>query len=181
MSGTIRNTPVEVAEKMVRQFDRYHSPQRVLEPSAGEGSLIDVYNKRFEVEKSKIFCIELNKDKCDVLKEKGYNAIHNDFLKIPNENIGKFNSIIAAPPFKGNSDIHHIMKMYDLLIGGGVMVSLTSPFWVTNNEEHQVMFRKFLEDKSYQLTMLPDNSFMEKGKTVHTMIIRIIKTENSTW
>lgn len=55
------------------------------------------------------------------------------------------------------------------------MVSLTSPYWITNNESHQIEFREWLEDKNYQLEILPDNSFVEKDKTVPTAIITIKK------
>jgi hypothetical protein len=65
--------------------------------------------------------------------------------------------------------------MYELLERKGIMVTLTSPNWVLNNEPHQVQFREWLIDKNYSMTMLPDNSFMEKGKTVPTMILKIFK------
>lgn len=102
---------------------------------------------------------------------KGYNAFRGDFLNYKTDK--KYDRIIAAPPFKGNADLLHIQHMYDMLAPDGVIVSLTSPFWLTNNEPHQVDFRSFLEDKTHSMTVLPDNSFMERGKTVPTGILRI--------
>ncbi len=55
------------------------------------------------------------------------------------------------------------------------MVTLTSPYWLTNNEPIQVEFRKWLEGKDYYMQMLPDNSFIEKGKSVPTAILKIYK------
>lgn len=50
-----------------------------------------------------------------------------------------------------------------------------SPFWMTGNSELQIKFRKWLEDKSYTITMLPDNSYVENGITVPTILINLEK------
>ena len=65
--------------------------------------------------------------------------------------------------------------MYGLLKIGGILVSLTSPLWITNNEEHQVKFREWLADKDYSMKMLPENSYIEDYKSVPTMMIKIYK------
>ena len=39
------------------------------------------------------------------------------------------------------------------------LISLTSPYWFTNNEPLQVEFRKFLLDKPHKVNMLVDNCF----------------------
>jgi hypothetical protein len=65
--------------------------------------------------------------------------------------------------------------MYDLLDDNGIIITLTTPYWTTNNETHQVQFRKFLEDKKYTLKMLPDMTFFEKNKTVPTALLTIEK------
>jgi hypothetical protein len=65
--------------------------------------------------------------------------------------------------------------MYECLERKGILVSLTTPYWVINNEPHQIMFREWLKDKEYYFKMLPDNSFIEKEKTVPTGIIKIFR------
>lgn len=145
----------------------------VLEPSAGTGILVDTLTKKYKLSNLEITCVELNAEKCEVLKSKGYNTIHGDFLKTNFDK--KFDIILAAPPFIKNVDVTHIEKMYSLLEHWGTLITLTTPYWTINNEPHQVAFREFLKDKKYSIEMLPDNTFIEKGKTVPTAILTMHK------
>lgn len=177
---TQRDTPKWLADKMamaaVSNRPLKTMLTHILEPSAGTGILIDSYLNFWNyIYTSKITCVELNKEKCEILKSNYSDAdvIHGNFLA---EKFNKsFDVILAAPPFINNSDVLHIAKMYSLLNQGGVIVTLTTPFWTVNNEIHQVEFRKFLEGVEYKMEMLPDNTFIEKGKTVPTAILVITK------
>lgn len=147
--------------------------QSILEPSAGEGKILDVLTQDYNFQDLHIDAVELNKEKCNVLTAKGYNAHNQDFL---NFNPGKlYDRIIACPPFKGNIDVVHIQKMFEHLDRKGILVTLTSPNWVNNNDPHQVEFRNWLSAKDYYARMLPDDSFMEKGRSVPTMILKIFR------
>jgi SAM-dependent methyltransferase len=179
----MRDTTEFVAEKILEFHSSELHPLReykILEPSAGKGFLAN-YIKYFfkervcqwDTNKLDIDCIELNKEKFDILVKDYHNAIHGDFLKLDIQK--QYDLIIAAPPFKANIDLEHIMKMYDVLINGGELISLTSPYWFTNNEPLQIRFREWLKDKSYKISLLPDMSFSERGKTVPTAIINIYK------
>ena len=172
---TQRDTPNEIAEKMVRHavrhIDNMNYIVNILEPSAGTGAIADVLRKHFKL--GRITCAELNHEKYMTLMGKGYDSMHIDFMQHVFHK--KFDIIVAAPPFKNNVDVEHIQKMYSLLNDRGILVSLTTPYWTMNNETHQVAFREFLKGKEHSIEMLPDNTFMEKGKTVPTAIIKIIK------
>ena len=146
--------------------------KKVLEPSCGNGTIVK-YLLKYGY--SDITAIELNKDKINFVKKEypTVNCIHGDFMNIHFDH--KFGSIFAMPPFKDNIDLHHIMKMYDLLDSDGQMITGVSNKFMYNNEEIHIEFRKWLESKQYSLTMLPDNTFMEKGKTVHTFLLKITK------
>lgn len=143
----------------------------ILEPSAGVGNLADCIKAKNNT--VNIDCIEVNENCCNILKEKGYNTIRYDFLKYNTTKL--YDAIIAAPTFKDNIDIVHIMKMYELLDKNGTLISLTSPYWLTHNETYQIEFRNWLITKNYSLKMLPDFSFIEKYKTVPTAVITIKK------
>lgn len=119
----------------------------------------------------KVDCVELNERNVQILKEKGHNVVGRDFLHFKTDK--KYWYVIAAPNFKDNVDVDHIMKMVGHLHCGGTLVSLTSPYWMTGNSDRQVRFRKWLENEDYRIEMLPDNSFMEDGITVPTAIITI--------
>lgn len=182
----IRETSDFVCEKLIEQLELDITHKSILEPSCGDGKIIDyILNKYSNSYGGKFTCIELNKDRLDNAKtilEKHderhkFTFIQADFLKWSSSTYAGegYDRIIACPPFKGNTDVDHIQAMYDILGHHGVMVSLTSPYWITNNEDHQVMFREWLTDKDYKFNLLPDNSFMEKGKSVPTGILKITK------
>lgn len=116
-------------------------------------------------------CVELNKKNQDVLREKGHNIVGHDFFHF--NTTQKYDYIIAAPNFRENVDVKHIMKMYQHLNDKGQIISLTSPYWMTGNEPHQIEFRSWLSNKNYYIEMLPDNTFKEDGNTVPTAIIVI--------
>lgn len=183
---TQRDTPRHVIDRLIDKAALFPECS-ILEPSAGNGAILEVLAEQPKWADFDVTAVELNDEKFrhingklknDLLskKFKEYHAYHHDFLKW---NFGAtgltFNRIIAAPPFKDNIDTSHIRHMYNMLADKGVLVSLTTPYWVTNNEEHQVKFREWLEGKQYSITMLPDMTFVEKGKTVPTAIIKIYK------
>jgi len=142
----------------------------VLEPSAGDGDICDKIRSK---QLTNITAIELSGDKCDTLKSKGYDAIHTDFLLWVSDK--QYDFIVAAPPFKGNSDCLHIMKMYEHLKSGGTVVTLTSPNWVNNNEPHQIQFRNWLDTVPHSLYKVKENSFVEKKGNIPTMILKLTK------
>jgi phospholipid N-methyltransferase len=173
---TQRDTPKWLADKFASDCINEHTINlkkvSILEPSAGTGILLDGIMKNM-LSNLDITCVELNAEKCEVLKSKGYNTIHGDFLKTNFDK--KFDIILAAPPFIKNVDVTHIEKMYSLLERWGTLITLTTPYWTINNEPHQVAFREFLKDKNHSIEMLPDNTFMEKGKTIPTAILTMHK------
>jgi cyclopropane fatty-acyl-phospholipid synthase-like methyltransferase len=169
MNKTIRETRPEVISQILQHCD-ITSGMIILEPSAGSGNLADGIINHNDIN---IDCVELNKDLRDELIKKGYNVIGEDFLQLPITQL--YDYVIAAPTYKNNVDIEHIMKMYQHVKPHGYVVSLTSPFWTIRNNPNQIKFRKWLEDKKYSMVMLPDMSFVENDQTQPSMIIKIEK------
>lgn len=119
--------------------------------------------------------MELNQACKDVLKENDFKIVGSDFFLFNPPY--QYDYIIAAPNFRDNIDCKHVMKMYDLVKNGGSVSSIMSPYWMTGNSELQVSFREWLKGKKHTIDMLPDNTFMEGGQTVPTIIIKIDKDE----
>lgn len=178
----IRETSDFVCAKMLSKVSLFRG-MFVLEPSIGEGKIIEYLIKqnqgRFHF---KITGVELNDERYEKCKSNLLPLINEDpsndlilykanFLTFESNIL--YDAIIACPPFKDNVDLLHIRKMYEMLRCDGILVSLTSPYWITNNESHQIEFRNWLKDIDYQFELLPDNTFMEKGKNVPTGIITI--------
>ena len=156
---TIRETRQMVVDQMIGNII-IPDNSFILEPSAGSGNLAKgILAKNFT---ANIDCIELNKEKRELLKKNGFNVIGSDFFGTIIE--AKYDFVIAAPPFKNNIDLLHIERMYECLKPGGTIISLTFPAWVMQNLPHHKRFRKWLEDKEYTICMLKDFSFVEKNE-----------------
>jgi len=170
---TIRETSESVVKQML-EFCPVQISSSVLEPSAGSGVLLDHLKNILQDKSLDIDCVELNKERQEILKLKGYNVIGEDFLTL--NPIKHYEYIIATPTYKENIDVEHIMRMYDrFLMFGGELVSLTHPAWTTQNSDRQRKFRNWLKDKEYSMVMLEDNSYMENYDTQPSMIIKIKK------
>ncbi len=167
---TIRETSKQVIDALLKNI-KLNDNDRVLEPSAGFGLLADGIieaNPNVNLE-----CVELNKTCQETLIEKGYKIVGNDFFLFKPSY--QYDYIIAAPNFRDNIDCKHVMKMYDLVKEKGTVSSIMSPYWFTGNSELQIEFRQWLQNKNYTIEMLPDNTFMENGNTVPTIVIQIKK------
>ena len=144
---------------------------KVLEPSAGVGLLAEgilKHNSNIELD-----CIELNSYCKKELRDKGFNVVWSNFLDFNPKYL--YDRVIGAPTFKDNIDCAHVMKMYECTKPGGRIVSIMSPKWMIENSEIQVKFREWLKYKSYTITVLPDNSYVENGITVPTILINLEK------
>lgn len=177
-NNTIRETPIWLVEKMIGHIDlNIDNRLNILEPSAGLGKIVDGLLISF-LKIDNLHLVELNNEKCNVLKEQykfnsSIKVYHSDFLLWKSDI--KYNLIIGAPPFKGNCDLIHIQKMYDLLDDDGMIISLNSPYWILNNEPHQNEFKEWLKNKPHTMEYLPENTFVERGKNVPTLLMIIKK------
>jgi hypothetical protein len=173
MDKTVRKTSQDVIDQILKHCDDL-SLCSILEPSAGSGDLVEGILNKYPT--ANIDCVELNFEKREILKLKGFNVVGEDFLSHKPTKL--YDYIIACPTYKNNVDVEHITLMYEHLKVGGTIVSLTSPFWTVRNDLHQTLFRRWLEDKKYSMVMLKDFSFVENYKTQPSMIIKIEKNDN---
>lgn len=88
---------------------------------------------------------------------------------------GKYNVIVANPPFSKNQDINHIMKMESLIYPGGCLVSIASIHWQFVMGKKEQLFRKWLEEHNAEIIPIDPGEFNESGTRVETCIIRIVK------
>lgn len=163
-------TPEKLANELVAlaDIDNYTS---VLEPSAGRGRIIEAIHRKYP--SLMVNYCEINETNRGYLKIlSGAYKLDNDFLKLKG---GLHNRIIANPPFSKNQDIEHIMKMYDHLDNGGIMVSIASTHWQFSNNKKETEFRAFLKYTKAEIIKLEENTFQESGTKVKAVIIRILK------
>lgn len=121
-------TPGFVIRQMLNPFietferEEYfsHKGSAFLDPSAGAGDILDYLCKKFKVNQSEMFAIELNSDLRYTLQGKGYRVIGTDFLEY-NESL-LFDLILMNPPF--SEGVSHVLKAWEILNDGGNLVAL---------------------------------------------------------
>ena len=116
-------TPYKLARKMVDILsgDNYYiSGKTILEPSAGDGAILDILVKNRRVQKENIICCEVDYDRQVILRHKGYNIVGFDFMA---DDIAYTpHNIIMNPPFRNG--VNHVIKAWNILAAGGRLVAL---------------------------------------------------------
>lgn len=99
-------------------------PIRILEPSAGEGALLDEITKYFDAAgvPFEITCIEIDPLNQLALRNKGYSPIGVDFLEYRTD--VEFDLVIMNPPFEGTAFVKHIRHAQDMLNEFGRLISI---------------------------------------------------------
>lgn len=163
-------TPTELAEKLVYYAD-LKNHDTILEPSAGQGAIIEHINKQCSAVPDCFELMEVNKI---ILNETDlkFELIGDDFLKSDNKGYSK---IIANPPFSKNQDITHVYKMFDKLNRGGKIVTIMSKHWQNSTNKKETEFRKWLEELEAEVIEINAGEFKESGTSIATVIVLIDK------
>ena len=163
-------TPPELAEYLC-DLTEIDETTTVLEPSCGKGNIADAAWKR---NPARLLGIELNDDLKPLLIDKPYEVlIGQDFLSYSEET---WDRIVMNPPFSKCQDRTHILKAYERLTSGGILVSVASSsiLWRTDNRSE--VFRDFLSGVHATIEELDEGAFKESGTMVRTCIVKIRKT-----
>jgi len=172
-------TPPELADKLVElAIHRRHTKdiQVVLEPSAGQGRIIDAIH-RWQP-KLHVYACELMGTNTVILKQK-YNQDlvcvlrEADFLSIKQKNV--YDTVIANPPFSKNQDIFHVAQMFDVCKVGGRIVSIVSDHWRLSDNSVEKAFGKWLEYLGAEVIPIEKGAFKSSGTNVGGNIIVINK------
>lgn len=174
-------TPKNLAMVLVH-FAGIKEYDSILEPSAGQGAIIDCILEDIDKTNMVFYC-EMMPTNQIILQRKygemenvfGIHPVNDDFLQLGEGT--KFNKIIANPPFSKNQDIDHVRKMYNLLSPGGVLVSITSSHWEMSENKKEKEFRQWLKDVGAKDEDVPKNSFKDSGTLVGGKILIIRKPQ----
>lgn len=111
-------TPDELAAHVVTLAD-IKSTHTVLEPSAGQGGLVDHIDGKHRIQ-----CVEFSELHCEILRSKGYSVDCADFLKF---NRPIYDRIVMNPPFsEGRAKLHLEHAVQQLAPGGRLVAILPS-------------------------------------------------------
>jgi type I restriction-modification system DNA methylase subunit len=182
-------TPPAVAERLV-ELAELKSGDMILEPSAGQGAIIKAIDRELSVlqqvnEKynlgvtitNKVYAYELMPVNRVFLKKiENCELIGEDFLTEAGKTL--YDKIIANPPFSKNQDIEHVLKMWECLKPGGMIVTIMSKHWQHCNFKKETAFRNWLTDVNADIHEIEAGAFKESGTIVGSCIVVIDKPKN---
>lgn len=166
-------TPYKVAELLTDYLSRIITSDKVLEPSAGQGALIQAVRR--ENPNVTVDCFELMDINRLVLRHvEGANLIGDDFMAAEPQPI--YDKIIMNPPFSRNQDIDHVRRAYEWLKDDGELVAIMSMHWTFANDKKSVEFREWAERvECLEMQRLERGEFAESGTNIAAVIVRICK------
>jgi hypothetical protein len=164
-------TPPEVADWLVMLAGGVHEDEKVLEPSAGTGAIIDAIHR--SCKDLVVDCFELMPENKELLSKKSnINILGDDFTTY---DLGLYDKIIANPPFSKNQDIRHVKRMYEHLNNGGTVAAIMSCHWKIASEKECADFREWLKDVHAKICDIEEGSFKQSGTGIETTAVIIQK------
>lgn len=171
-------TPPELADKLVNiagiDKSKKYPEQMILEPSAGQGALLDAINKVAHP-KQLVHCWELMEENRKIIESRDDVILEGEDFLQNGLSFEAFDIIIANPPFSRGQDIQHILEMYRILKPHGRLVAIASQSWQHVNRKKEVSFRDWLKSKHASIENLPNDAFRSSGANFGSCIISLSK------
>jgi protein-L-isoaspartate O-methyltransferase len=156
-------TPPELAER-VAELANIQPGERVLEPSAGTGSLLRAVLAT--TPDADVVAVEISADLARALAPKPgdgrYSVRHADFLTLGPSELGTFDCVVMNPPFASGADVKHILHARTLLKPDGRIVAICA------NGPRQ---RAALQPLADTWEELPEGTFQSSGTNVRTVLL----------
>lgn len=166
-------TPSTIADRLVALNTAISTAECVLEPSAGTGALLEAIWRKYPDKKVEYFeLMPENKDRLAQMQGP-MEFLGEDFLQC--DGTRRWQAIIANPPFSGNQDVKHVMRMYEALERGGCVTAVMSNHWTFAEEKICKDFRQLLETQDALIESVPSGAFSKSGTSISTTIVRLIK------
>jgi len=163
-------TPGPVIARML-ELCPLASAARILEPSAGEGHIVDGLVGA-GAQKDRVTCFEINPERARKLRMKGYKVEERDFLTFHESG---WDLIYMNPPFGQEQDLRHVMHAYSLLAKGGSMAAVMSKHGFYAGNQRSIDFRAWFNRVGAQAEDLPESSFRAAGTDWDTRLVVIKK------
>lgn len=166
-------TPWALAERLI-EHARVAPGMSVLEPSAGEGAILDRL-ARYDLSPT-IAAVELDPGRAAILRAKGYlNVFEADFLapELPFPP-ASFDRVLMNPPFTSPADplayIAHIKRAFLMLAPGGRLVSIAPGGFAYRADARTRTFRDFVATNG-GWEELGASAFRESGTDAATVVL----------
>lgn len=176
-------TPSPVALQMVATAQEHaqsigwvQDEIRVLEPSAGDGAIVEAVLQQQLCLPENLTAIEIDNTRHGLLSTKFPGAQLGDFMILEDDT--KYHFILMNPPFTIPSNktvyVDHIRKAWEALEPKGLLLAIAPPGFTFSNISKLEKFRDFV-DYYGSFTSLPPGTFKSSGTTVETVLIQVTK------
>ncbi|TXH55687.1 MAG: DUF4942 domain-containing protein [Desulfurellales bacterium] len=154
-------TPKAVIDRVIADLGDLRG-QRVLEPSCGDGRIMDALRDKG----ADVTGVEVDRARADATRAKGHKILCDNFLRV-DTSMGwhSFDIVVMNPPFYGKHYAKHVRHALRFLKPGG---TLTAILPATARYDHGL-----LDDLNPSWTDLPVGAFAESGTNVCTTICTI--------
>lgn len=181
-------TPPALAARMA-EIAGVRAGMQVLEPSAGNGSLV----RAAVAAGGSVWAYEIDDALRaglvrDFYSQFGAGGLAVDFMEsTPN---AVFDVVLMNPPFSRNQDIAHVEHAFGFLKPGGTLVAIMSPHFTFADDEPSRRFRALLGvpenfrlgvetgvelKPGFSMERLPDGTFKQSGTNVGTVLVTMRK------
>ena len=158
-------TPKELADKLVK-LPKYHTDGMILEPSAGEGALVEaLVHKVRGIDYPNIHCIEINPDRQAILKENHCIVVHDDFNTFAP--LTPYSVIVMNPPF--HEGARHLRKAIDICANGGEIACILNAETIRNpyTNERKALLQELEAQEEWRYEFI-ENAFIDADR--HTKV-----------
>jgi SAM-dependent methyltransferase len=152
-------TPPDIAARLVAAVGLLDG-QRILEPSAGLGRILDALPRGVQV-----VAVEMAANIAGELYRQdraGVSIIQRDFLTVMPSELGEFDGVIMNPPFHMRADIRHILHARKFLKPGGMLAALC-----LDTHQRETALRPLASTWE----KLPAGTFAKEGTHVATVLL----------
>lgn len=139
-------------------YGREMPSYRVLEPSCGDGRILDELRDRG----CRALGVEYHAPRAAEARAKGHSVVTGNFLE--QAPVAEFDKIVMNPPFYGRHYVKHVSHAYKFLKPGGTLVSILP---ATAHYDHGELKGEWRD--------LPVGSFADAGTNVPTGLLRMRK------
>ena len=173
MNKNFYPTPKSIIDRMINKITT--DPIMILEPSAGEGHIIEHFKNRYRNYRAKKYdAIEIDETLRATLRGKKINIIDSDFLQFAGPD--KYDLIIGNPPFdKGDQ---HLLKAIDIMYNGEIVFLLNAETIKNPYSNLRKMLVKKLEELNADIEYIQDAFLDAERKTEVEVALIYIKIEN---
>lgn len=149
--------------------------QGILEPSAGNGDILDYLKTFRNIKEERFFVVEMEPERQAVLQSKGYPIHGMDIMEWDEAYLIEL--IVANPPFAQGAE--HLLKMWDIVMDGGKVICLLNAETLRNpySKDRQRVVSLVQQYGTYEYVQGAFSEDAERKTDVECVIVWLDKPE----